>query len=253
VGKRIVELGAAAVILVSSGAKGDTRDWVRRESTGSAATLKQLPLMLQGAIVAKRFANAKTVDEFRTAEAISITLRPKLARYEMSLSCKDYGSSHDKEIAVDLVEDVFKKPVGLIIDVGKLVISLAGGEKDETLENLKDAAKDFATLAKDKGIERALESPTIRGKINERFKEALLKYLQAHSKRSRKYFLQVIADIGSVAKAYGGVALKIGEIALTPSRINPEECGSEEWIESERDSALRRVFSSAVGIGITRD
>lgn len=239
------KLGGAAASPVSGGSEDDTRDWVRRGSMGPAATLKQLPLMLQGAIVAQGFADAKTVDEFRAAEAIWITLRPKLAKYEISLSCKDYGSSHDKEIAIDLVEDLVKKPVGLIIDAGRLVVSLAGGEKDETLENLKDAAKDLATLAKDKGIERTLESATTR-KIMERFKEALLKYLQAHSKRSRKYFLQIIADIGSIAKAYGGLAIKVGEIALTPSRINPEECGSEEWIESERLSALRRIFSPIV-------
>ena len=242
--KRIVGLGAAAAVMVSGGPKSFTPDWVTRKSASSVATMKQLPILLQGTMVATSFANANTVEEFQAADAIWITLRPNLAKYEMSLSCKDYGASHDKDIAIDLVDELLKKPVGLMIDVGKLVLSLAGGEKDDTLENLKDAMKDLVTLAKDKGVEKAVENATARGRIIERFKEALLRYLQSHSKRSRKYFLQVIDDVGTVAKAYGGLALKVGEVALTPSRINPEECGSEEWIERERRSAVRRVFTS---------
>jgi hypothetical protein len=162
--KRIVGLGAAAV-MVAGGAKGDTRDWVKRESAGAEATMKQLPILLQGTIVAKKFANANTVEQFKTAEATWITLRPNLAKYEMSLSCKDYGASHDKDIAIDVVGELLKKPLGLLIDVSKFVLSVAGQEKDEALEALKDATKELVTLAKDKGVEKALENVAARGKI----------------------------------------------------------------------------------------
>jgi len=244
--KQIVVLGAAAAVV--SGFKGDTRD-TQQPATLSAT--RRLPILLQGTNVAASFANAKTVEEFRRAEAIWITLRPDLAKFEISLNCKDYGAAHDKDIAIDLVGELVKKPVGLMIDVGKLVLALAGTEKDESSEALKDAFKELLKLAEDKGFEKVAEKvaeKAARGKTIERFKEALLKFLQAYSKRSRKHFLQVIADILSVAKAYGGLVLQVSfkavQVALTPSRINPEECGLEKSIELERDAALRRVFRS---------
>jgi len=239
--KRILGLGAAAVMMTGSGKVNAHPEWVTRESAGSAS-ISKLPMMLQGSFVAKNFANAKTEEEFARAEAIWITLRPGLAKYEMSLSCKDYGASHDKEIAINLVEELIKKPLSLMMDVSKVVLWLAAQEKDPELEALKDAAKDLAKFYKDKTVEEGLER-LAGGKAVERFKEALLKYLQSKSKRSRKYFLQLIGDIVSIAKAYGGLILKAGE-ALSPSRINPEDCGMEVWIERERASALRRIFSS---------
>jgi hypothetical protein len=196
-------------------------------------------------MVAMSFRNAKSAEEFERAESLWNELRPGITSYETSLNCKDYGASYDKQIAIDLVGELLEKPVDLMLDVGKLIFALAGGERDETLEALKGAAKE---LAKETGKEigKKIARKALPQNATNKFREALLKYLQSKSKRSRKYFLQIITDIEGVAKAYGGLAIKVSG-ALKPSRINPDECGMGEWVERERSEALVRVFATVQG------
>jgi hypothetical protein len=195
-------------------------------------------------MVAMSFRHAKSVEEFERAETLWNDLRPGITSYELSLSCKDYGASYDKQIAIDLAGELVEKPLSLMLDVGKLIFALAGGEKDEALEALKEAATELATeLGKEAGkkVGKSIADQVLPRNAAGKFKEALLRYLQSKSKRSRKYFLQIISDIGDVAKAYGGLAIKVSG-ALEPSRINPDECGMAEWVERERSDALMRVF-----------
>jgi hypothetical protein len=64
------------------------------------------------------------------------------------------------------------------------------------VESFKDAMKELKDYSKEKVKNTAekkaaqLSEPAVR-----RFKEALLHWLQAYSKRSRKHFAQVIDDI----------------------------------------------------------
>src|ERR1700676_2926132 len=136
-----------AVAALTVGAPRTTSSTDPIKSPRASSSVKSLPPLQQAAIVGELFRNAKSVEQWEHAEAVWQNLRPGLTKYETSLNCKDYGASYDKQIAVDLVGEVVKH-FELMLDVGKLIFALAGGEKDEALESLKDATKE---LAKEKG------------------------------------------------------------------------------------------------------
>ncbi len=243
--KHVAGMAAVAAVAVG-GSKPATGLVTPVGPPSSSSSVKRLSPLHQATIVQMSFSKAKTVEEFQQAESLWNDLRPGITSYEIALNCKDYGASHDQQIAIDLVGDLLQKPVELMLDVGKLIFALAGGEKDETLEALKDTAKELAKeIGKEEGKEigtKIVRQVFPQGATN-KFREALLKYLQSKSTRSRKYFLQIITDIEGVAKAYGGLALKASG-ALAPSRMNPEECGISEWVEGARSQALTSVFAS---------
>ncbi|WGD56335.1 hypothetical protein QA641_22020 [Bradyrhizobium sp. CB1650] len=242
--KHIVAIGAVAAVGLAA------PRFASRASPVRSPPISRLSPLHQATMVAERFRHARTAEQFEEAEKLWSQVRPSLTEFEGSLNCSNYGAAHDREIANDLAEQVLNKPIGLMIDTAKLVLAVAGAEQDEAAEDLKEVAKDLEKLATDEVRDAALEKVgKIVGKGNtaERFKEALLRFLQSKSKRSRQHFLKIINDVGELAKGYGGLALKYGEIiyiALSPSRINPEECGIGEWVEHERSEAIRRVFSS---------
>jgi hypothetical protein len=240
ISKRIVGFATVAALTAgavqrNTGSNGEVR------SPTAASSLNNLSPLHQATIIAQRFRNSKSDDELRQAEELWEELRPGITKFENSLQCKDYGASHDKDIAIGIVGDLVNKPVELYLDIGKLIFAFAGGEKDETLEALKDAAKE---LAKDKAEDKLKDAArkVLVHDSGARFREALLKYLQSKSVRSRKYFLKIITDVVGIAKAYGGIALKVTEVALTPSRIDPEECGLGAWVDKERSEAIGRVL-----------
>jgi hypothetical protein len=146
-------------------------------------------------------------------------------------------------IAVAIVEEIVKRPVSLMIAVGNVILSVAAQDEDEALNELKEATKGLAEYLAEKIEDKAKEA-ILKSKAVERFKEALLQWLQSYSKRSRKYFIQIIDDIVHLTKDIVGLTWTVGGILLTPSAISPDACGSVQQIEKDRISAIMKVFKS---------
>jgi hypothetical protein len=201
-------------------------------------------------MMASLFRGADTPEDFQAAEAEWKALKPEISRYEKSLDCENYGTEGDKQIAKAVVDDLVKKPVGLIIAVCEFVLSLAGEEDKEAARALKECVKALREEAEKMGkewavdkVKESLGSGKTLEQVISRAKESLLRYLQSKSRRSRKYFLKIIEDIVGLAKGIGGIALKAGEILVTPSGITPEWCGVDKDVEEERTAAISRIFA----------
>jgi hypothetical protein len=203
------------------------------------------------------FERAKSPEQFSLADQTWTELKPALVKFETKLKCEESGARGDEEMIKSTVNDLVKGPVGLCYDVAKFIYYTLSDDYKEEKEVLQSILKDLKDLAKDKGKEKAEEKAKDIGKklvekffhnpgpsVLERLKECLLRILQKNSRRSRQYFLKILDDITHIGKGYGGMALKVIE-ASRPSKISPEYCGINEWVEDARKKALTRVFDTS--------
>src|ERR1700730_12720979 len=115
--------------------------WVQQATSHYATILDKAPLPLVGAIIAQMFEKAKSESDIRNAEALWAKYQDKVVDYEKSLDCYSYGSWGDNDIAMSIVDDLFKRPVSLMIAVGDLILAFAQQDKDEIIKSFEDAVK----------------------------------------------------------------------------------------------------------------
>jgi hypothetical protein len=233
--KRIMLGAAAAAVVIAT-----------PRVPGKFGALDKMPVQAQATQVHQMFRAAKTPQDYLAATSRWTEVRPRLAQSEKSMACEDTGEKYDRQLILDTVEDVVKKPIGLIGAISKFIFAFAGGEKDETLEALKEAAAELGKFAFDKGKDRVLDraKELALKNIQNQFKEALLRYLQSLVKRSRKHCLELIRNIAVILKGVSVLTFEAAKVALTPSRISPEWCGYLEIIDEEQHAAFRRVFGN---------
>ena len=211
--------------------------------------IDKVPPLQQALTVLYGFQNARTITDYKGASELWEHVRPKMTRFEKALNCEDYTQgAQNKKLLVDTIEDIVKKPVGLIIAVCEFVISFAGEDEDELVHSLKEIVADLKKEAgdklKDEAIDKAKELLRSRGpSVTDRLREVLLRYLQRISKRSRKHFVHILDNLMGVAKGAGALFLIAGKVALTPTEIAPESCGMVDNIRSAQQEAFRRVFA----------
>lgn len=217
------------------------------QSSPPLCALDALPVTQQALQVLQLFRAARNVDELRSANARWSVVRPKLLESETKLECSASGAGSDKAIAMDVLEDIVGAPLELIFALVQLTLAFSGGEKDEFFAALNDALKEARKEIVDQVTEKVTGkvSKAVMDQAGNRLREALLKYLQSISKRSRKHFAELIDATFGTLKGLGGAVALVAK-ASAPTSISPEWCGLLAQIEREQDVALRRVFPMQV-------
>ena len=214
------------------------------------SAIDRTPPLQQGLLVISTFQNARTISDYKRASELWEHVRPNLTQYEKALNCEDYTQgAQNKKLLVDTVEDIVKKPVGLVIAVCEFVISFAGQDEKELVHALKEIVEELKKEAgdklKEKLIDKAKEAIKSHGpSVTDRLRELLLRYLQAVSRRSRKHFVHIIDNLMGAVKGAGALVLVAGKVAFTPTEIAPESCGVVESIRFAQQEAFNRIFVS---------
>ena len=207
------------------------------------AALNALPVSQQAVHVLELFRNAKSPQDYAAASKRWSEVRPKLESYETENACADSGAGSDRAIARGVIDDLVAAPIELILAITRMVFAFAGKEKDDLLAALRDAYDATVEEAKSKvGDKAAAKAKVPLDTAYARLREALLRYLQSVSKRSRKHFAEMIDAIAGTLKGYGRLAGKSVQVFLTPVRLTPEWCGLLPMIDRAQQSALLRVF-----------
>ena len=210
-------------------------------------SLDKLPIHQQAIQVISMFGNAKDLQEYTEISARWLKVRKGLVEYEKSQSCKDSGSASDWDIALGVIDDLYKAPLGVIKSVTELAISIMDGEKDSAAANLEKAWDDIKKEGWDQLKEKVGEkidqkTKRIRELAYEKLREALLKYLQSVSKRSRSHFLKLIGNAVGIIKVGAKVATTALGLMLTPSKITPEWCGLLKDGDEAQNAASSRLL-----------
>jgi hypothetical protein len=205
--------------------------------------LDELPLHWQGDHVILMFRDAKTINDYTAASKRWAEVRPKFRAYERDVKCDASGAASDKQIAWDIIDDLHKAPMQVVMSVVALVLAFAGREKDEFFKALEDAYEEAKSYGLD-ALTGKLEDKAKEGmqKAYETLREALLQYLQSVS---RKHFKELLDGIWGTVKAIGKTISKptmiVANIILTPTEMTPEWCIYLDLIDEEQRKALERL------------
>lgn len=211
-----------------------------------ASATDRLPQSQQAVIVLQQFRSVKTQADYVAAAKRWGALRPQLQQYEAG-ACKDAGASSELDIMVGTLSDLASAPINVILALAQVAIGFAEVDRTALFAALEDAYREALLHVGEKQVDKLAEpvkkmAAKSRDQALLALREALLKYLQSVSRRSRKHFNKLISSVFGTISSIGGTAAIAGKILLQPSKIAPEWCGLLGDVDLAERDAFTRVF-----------